>query len=100
MTVASGEGPHSAAAAAPHLPALVTGGLVVTGMHCQSCVALIEESLGQEPGVVSVSVDLDSARATVAFDSLVTGLDKLCAVVAGLGYGASPSVPPHHDPAP
>ena len=60
-------------------------------MHCPSCVALIEESLQRSAGVVRARVELDSAHATVAFDAAVTGLDDLCAVVAGLGYGASPS---------
>jgi copper chaperone CopZ len=70
-------------------PALVTAGLDLTGMHCASCVALIEESLGAHPGVAQVRVDLETARATVVFDAGVTGLDELCGVVAGAGYGAS-----------
>jgi copper chaperone CopZ len=64
--------------------------LNVTGMHCGSCSALIEESLGEHPAVTAASVDLDSARAVVTYDPSRLGADELCAVVAEVGYSATP----------
>jgi Cu+-exporting ATPase len=63
--------------------------LAVTGMHCGSCAALIEESLAGTPGVTRATVDLDSAVARVDFDTASVSVGELCAVVAGAGYGAS-----------
>jgi Cu+-exporting ATPase len=68
--------------------ALVTVELQVTGMHCGSCVALIEESLLESPGVLSASVDLDAALATVSYDGAVTAVANLCDTVAATGYTA------------
>jgi copper chaperone len=64
--------------------------LNVAGMHCGSCSALIEESLGEHPAVSAASVDLDSARAVVTFDASRLDADGLCAVVAEVGYSATP----------
>jgi copper chaperone len=64
--------------------------LDVSGMHCQSCAALIEETLRDDPGVHGARVELDAARASVTFDSGTLSVDDLCAVVAGLGYRATP----------
>jgi copper chaperone CopZ len=65
--------------------------LTVTGMHCGSCSALIEESLGEHPAVSSASVDLDAARAVVAYDPAQLSADGLCAIVAEVGYSATPA---------
>lgn len=59
-------------------------------MHCKSCVALIEETVNDEAGVTSVSVELESARAVVTFDSSQLGTDDISATIAGLGYSATP----------
>jgi len=64
--------------------------LEVAGMHCASCVALLEETLGAEPGVGAVSVDLDTGRASVTFDPEVLTVDDLCGTVAAAGYQAAP----------
>ncbi len=68
----------------------VTVELALTGMHCGSCVALIEEVLADQPGVTSAAVDLDTAAARVTFDGSALSVDELCSAVAGAGYGASP----------
>jgi copper chaperone CopZ len=75
--------------AAASSPALLTAVLELTGMHCASCAALIESSLGVHPGVESVKVDLERARATIVFDSGATQVEEICGVIAGAGYGAS-----------
>jgi Cu+-exporting ATPase len=69
--------------------------LAVTGMHCASCSALIEEVLAEQPGLVAVQVDLEAERARVTYDESVTDLDAVRSAITGLGYGASvPEVPP------
>jgi copper chaperone CopZ len=60
-------------------------------MHCGSCSALIEETLGADPAVSQIAVDLDGARATVTFDPSATDVASLCAEIAKLGYGAAPA---------
>jgi copper chaperone CopZ len=59
-------------------------------MHCGSCVALIEETLLEQAGVRSATVDLDSARAVVGFDPTQIDVDALAAAVAEAGYAVSP----------
>jgi copper chaperone CopZ len=62
--------------------------LAITGMHCPSCAALIEETLGADDGVTEATVDLAAARARITFDPTVLGPDRLCALVAEAGYQA------------
>jgi len=69
---------------------MTTVELSVTGMHCASCAALIEEVLAEQPGLQAAQVDLDAARAQVTFDDTVTDLGAVQAVIAELGYGSSP----------
>ena len=64
--------------------------LAVEGMHCVSCVALIEETLGEHTGVASAAVDLDSARAVVGYDPSQLGVEDLQASIAEAGYSATP----------
>jgi copper chaperone CopZ len=66
-----------------------TARLALTGMHCSSCVALIEEALTESAGVTRAEVDLDSASARVTFDPTIVSFGDLCAVVIGEGYGAT-----------
>ena len=72
--------------------------LQVSGMHCPSCVALIEQTLRQDPAVHDVTVDLDAARASVAFEESIRSVDDLCEAVRGAGYNAVPVA--SADPAP
>ena len=58
----------------------------VSGMHCSSCVAVIEESLLEQPGVESASVSLELQRAVASFDPHIVGVDDLEAVIVGAGY--------------
>jgi copper chaperone CopZ len=64
--------------------------LAVVGMHCGACVALIEESLTEQMGVIGASVDLESTRAVVDYDPSLVDLDALLATVAEAGYAATP----------
>jgi copper chaperone CopZ len=78
-------------------PGPVTVVLDVVGMHCQSCAALIEETLVRDPGVHRAMVDLDAGRASVVFDPGTVSVSEVCAAVVGVGYGAVPV--PAGDPA-
>ena len=64
--------------------------LAIAGMHCQSCAALIEETLVEDLGVTGAEVDLRAARATIRYDPAVHGLDDLCVAVEAAGYQATP----------
>jgi Cu+-exporting ATPase len=59
-------------------------------MHCQSCVALIEETLIEQPGVGTASVNLETARAVVRYDPTLVGMDQLLAAIEDAGYSATP----------
>lgn len=62
----------------------------MVGMHCPSCVALVEDTLGRDPSIEAVAVDLDAGRAAVTYDARAVSVDDLCAVIAGVGYDARP----------
>lgn len=68
----------------------VTAELHIEGMHCASCVALIEESLAGQAGVREAAVDLDASRAVVRYDPGVIGPDELRATIVEAGYTATP----------
>ena len=74
----------------PGLVSPATAVLALSGMHCGSCAALIEETLSECPGVTRADVDLDSALAKVTFDPSATAVEGLCAAVVREGYGAVP----------
>jgi Cu+-exporting ATPase len=78
----------------PSAAGAATVELAVTGMHCASCAALIEETLAERSGVAGAAVDLDAGRARVAFDPTAVTVEELCAAVADAGYGASPGGEP------
>jgi P-type Cu+ transporter len=62
--------------------------LTVEGMHCGSCVALIEETLTERDGVMAASVDLDSARAVIEYDPSTLDVEEIRAAIAQAGYSA------------
>jgi copper chaperone CopZ len=64
--------------------------LTVEGMHCGSCVALIEETLNEREGVTAALVDLDSARAVIEYDPSTLDVEGIRAAIAEVGYSASP----------
>ncbi len=69
--------------------AVATVELQVDGMHCGSCVALIEETLAERRGVVSASVDLESGRAVIGYTPSLLRLDDLQATIEAVGYSAT-----------
>lgn len=70
--------------------AAATAELAVVGMHCGSCAALVEEALTERSGVISASVELDSARAVIGYDPSLVGVDELRSTIEEAGYSATP----------
>lgn len=58
----------------------------IKGMHCASCVALLEGALGKVPGVTSATVNLATTKATVVYDTSIVTDDALASAVANVGY--------------
>ena len=60
----------------------------VKGMHCASCVLIIEKSLKNIEGVSEANVNLVTEKATVVYDSEKTTDKDLVSAVANAGYKA------------
>lgn len=60
--------------------------LAISGMSCSSCVAKIEKSLKQIPGVSYAQVNFASEIATVEFTSGQVARDDLVRAIEALGY--------------
>jgi len=60
----------------------------IKGMHCASCVLIIEKSLKSIDGISEANVNLVTEKATVEYDSSKTTEDKLISAVANAGYKA------------
>jgi copper chaperone CopZ len=68
---------------------MFTETVVVSGMHCNHCVASVTEEIEElVPGVRSVEVDLGTGRTVVTTDMRV-GADALVAAVASAGFTAT-----------
>ena len=60
----------------------------ISGMNCVSCAKIIEYGLVEESGIKSVSVNSDSQKAFLEFDSSKTNVEKIKGLIKGLGYKA------------
>lgn len=60
----------------------------IKGMHCASCVAIIERSLKETPGVKDATVNLATAKVTVSYDSERVTDEKLSSAISDVGYQA------------
>lgn len=58
----------------------------VKGMGCAACVARVQNTLKEQPGVVNVNVSLASNMAQVEYDSAVCSPEGLRKAVEGAGY--------------
>ena len=58
----------------------------VTGMHCASCAARIEDKVGAMNGVSCASVNLAAANVTVEYDPATTSLSDMQKTVQGIGF--------------
>ena len=62
--------------------------LNVKGMHCASCVAVVERALKKTDGVSDARVNLSTEKAHVEFDDSKVDASKLISAVKGKGYDA------------
>lgn len=58
----------------------------IKGMHCASCVSLIEKSLKRTPGIKEAVVNLATEKATVTYDSDTCSEEQIASSVANVGY--------------
>ena len=58
----------------------------VKGMHCASCVRLIERALSRTDGITSAIVNLATEKVTVTFDSEKVTDQQIASAVASVGY--------------
>lgn len=58
----------------------------VVGMTCDNCARSVEHTLASTPGVTKASVDLNSAVATVEYDTSLVKPEVLVHAVRDLGY--------------
>ena len=60
----------------------------IEGMHCASCVNVLERTLKKVPGVKEATVNLASEKATVLLDEKQVNDNQLSSAVANVGYKA------------
>ncbi len=60
----------------------------IKGMHCASCVRVIENALQKTPGVKDANVSLLTERADVTFSPEEVSEEKISSAVANVGYQA------------
>lgn len=70
---------------------LQTTVVFISGLHCASCVATVEQAVMQLPGVVTAAVNLASGQAVVKHVPSETLLADLQQAVARAGFEVSPS---------
>lgn len=58
----------------------------IKGMHCASCVRVIEKSLMRTPGVKNAVVNLATEKATVTYDKDTCKEEQIASAVANVGY--------------
>ncbi|WP_217348984.1 heavy metal translocating P-type ATPase [Prosthecochloris sp. GSB1] len=62
--------------------------LKITGMHCESCVRVVERALAKASGVREASVNFAAGKATITYDPSMTDSARLVREVEKTGFGA------------
>ena len=60
--------------------------LNISGMHCASCSAIIENALKQEAGIKSANVNFASEKLYLEFDSVEISIARIQKIIEKLGY--------------
>ncbi len=76
-----------------YTPVTAQTSLSVEGMTCASCVGRVERALGKTEGVLGVSVNLTTERATVSYVPDGASLGQLKAAVRSAGYRVREDAP-------
>lgn len=61
----------------------------IKGMHCASCVRLIERAVGKVQGISSANVNLATEQLTVSYNKEECSQEKIASAVEGAGYKLS-----------
>ena len=67
--------------------------LIVEGIHCGSCVWLIESTLRKQPNVESARLNISTKRLFISWKGDKKQLDQFVNLLLGLGYKLAPYVP-------
>lgn len=67
---------------------MIKRSIPIKGMHCASCVRVIEKSLSKLDGVESCNVNLATAKATLSYDPSKVTDDQIKTAVVKVGYQA------------
>lgn len=62
-------------------------------MHCASCVAVINKSVGKVEGVKASNVNFATEQASIEYDDSKTSVDAIIEAIKKKGYHAAPMVP-------
>lgn len=68
--------------------ALRTVKLWTSGMHCRSCSALVDLTLGDLPGVTASATDHATGETSVTFDPELVSVEGIIDAIRGVGYEA------------
>ncbi len=60
----------------------------IKGMHCASCVRVIEKSLSRTPGIKEANVNLATEKATVIYEDTECSPNQIASAVSNVGYAA------------
>ena len=60
----------------------------IKGMHCASCVRVLEKALSRVEGVKEANVNLATEKATVSYDDIKCTLEQMESAIASVGYKA------------
>jgi len=63
--------------------------LNISGMHCASCVAIIENALKKEEGIKSANVNFASEKLYLEFDEIEISIARIKKIIEKLGYKAA-----------
>jgi len=74
-------------------PKTENANLIISGMTCANCVNRIEKKVGKMAGVISISVNLGTEKASVSYDSDQTSLNTIQSRIREIGYGVKAENP-------
>lgn len=69
-----------------NVAAVKTVELHVTGMTCEGCENTVMEAVNKVDGVTSAEASYTAELTTISYDTTLTDIDKLTAVINDLGY--------------
>jgi Cu+-exporting ATPase len=62
--------------------------LKISGMHCASCAAIIENTLKKEEGIKTANINFALEKLYLEFDQIKINIDKIKKIIEKLGYRA------------